>query len=121
MINLFKKNKKQPEDLKEVSEYLNKLDAGLDELKKNFSAFTEKSKKDLQKTGMVRFNPFGEIGGNQSFSIAVLDANNDGFVLTSHFGKELNRVYAKPIKNGESPHVLSEEEKEAIKKALDEK
>lgn len=121
MINFFKKNKKIPEDLKEVAAYLNKLESDFEELKKEFQEFKEKSKKDLQKVGMVRFNPFGEIGGNQSFSIAALDANNDGFVLTSHFGKELNRVYAKPIKNGESPHVLSDEEREAIKKAIDEK
>lgn len=75
------------------------------------------SKITIQKTGVVRFNPFNEMGGNQSFVIALLNAKNNGFVISSLFVKEGNRVYAKFIKNGKSDHLLSKEEIEAIEKA----
>jgi hypothetical protein len=76
------------------------------------------SKRTIQKTGVVRFNPFNEMGGNQSFIIAILDGENNGFVISSLFVKEGNRVYTKSIKNGKSDYVLSGEEKEAIEKAI---
>jgi len=72
----------------------------------------------LRKTGIVRFNPFNDIGGNQSFVIALLDNKNNGFVISSLFVKDGNRVYTKAIKNGKSDHLLSEEEKEALKRAI---
>lgn len=79
------------------------------------------SQKTFQKIGVVRFNPFGDIGGNQSFVIALLDKNNNGIVISSMFANEGNRVYAKSIKKGNSEHALSEEEVEAIKMAIDSK
>ena len=71
----------------------------------------------IQKTGVVRFNPFNDIGGNQSFAIALLDAKNNGFVISSLFVKEGNRVYAKSVKEGKSDYLLSKEEVEAINRA----
>lgn len=76
------------------------------------------SEKTIQKTGVVRFNPFNEVGGNQSFSIAFLDNKNNGFVISSLFVKEGNRVFAKAVKNGMSDYVLSDEEREAIARAM---
>jgi hypothetical protein len=76
------------------------------------------SEKTIQKTGIVRFNPFNDMGGNQSFVIALLDDKNNGFVISSLFVKEGNRVYAKAIKDGKSDHILSDEEKEALKRAI---
>lgn len=75
------------------------------------------SQKTIQRTGLVRFNPFNEMGGDQSFVIALLDDKNNGFVISSIFVKEGNRVYAKAIKEGKSDHTLSSEEKEAIIRA----
>ena len=72
----------------------------------------------IQKIGVVRFNPFNDIGGNQSFVIALLDNRNDGFVISSLFVKEGSRVYTKAIKQGKSDHVLLKEETEAIEKAI---
>lgn len=72
----------------------------------------------IQKTGVVRFNPFDNMGGNQSFVIALLDGKNNGFVISSLFVKEGNRVYAKSVKDGKSDHLLSKEEIEAIDKAI---
>ena len=74
--------------------------------------------KTIQKTGIVRFNPFSDIGGNQSFAIALLDEKNSGFVISSLFVKEGNRVYAKAVKQGKSEHLLSAEEIEAIDRAI---
>ena len=120
MFKFLKKTKEDPEDMKEVLEYLKKLEESYQELSQKFESFKEKSKKDLQKVGMIRFNPFPEVGGDQSFSIAVLDADNNGFVITSHYLRELNRVYAKPIEKGISKYQLSKEEIEAINKAIHE-
>lgn len=76
------------------------------------------SEKTFQKIGVVRFNPFNNLGGNQSFVIALLDRQNNGFVISSLFIKEGSRVYAKLIKEGKSEHSLSDEEKEAIERAI---
>ncbi|MBI2626616.1 MAG: DUF4446 family protein [Candidatus Nealsonbacteria bacterium] len=118
MINLFNKTKKEPADLEGVLGYLKKLEEKHEELSRELAEFKEKSRKDLQKIGMVRYNPFQETGGEQSFSIAVLDGNNNGFVITSHYYREANRVYAKPIEQGKSKYQLSKEEEAAINKAI---
>jgi len=76
------------------------------------------SEKTIQKTGIVRFNPFSDLGGNQSFVITLLDKNNNGFVISSLFIKEGSRVYAKAIKEGKSDHILSKEEQVAVEKAM---
>jgi hypothetical protein len=76
------------------------------------------SKISLQKIGVVRFKPFGNRGGNQSFAVALLDYQNNGFVISSLFIQEGSRVFAKEVINGASDHVLSAEEKEAIARAI---
>lgn len=71
----------------------------------------------LQKIGLVRFNPFAETGGDQSFSLAALDGQDSGFVISSLHSRDGTRLYAKPIKKAKSDWELSAEEKQAIKKA----
>ncbi len=66
---------------------------------------------------LVRYNAFRETGSDLSFSIALLDRNLDGIVLTSLFGREESRCYGKPIKQGESSYLLSEEEFQALDEA----
>ena len=111
MFKLFKRNKKEPANLRDILERLKGLEESNEKL-------ASKLNNSLQKVGIVRFNPFKETGGDQSFSVAVLDADNNGFVITSHYGRESNRVYAKPINNGASSYSLSKEEQEAINKAI---
>lgn len=89
----------------------------IEKILERVKALEENSKKTFQKTGLVRFNPFKETGSNQSFSVALLTKENNGFVITSLYGREENRVYAKPINKGKSEFSLSDEEKEAIEKA----
>ncbi len=117
MFNFFKKTKKEPKSLKEVfSQFKNlekdfkKLFEEVEGLKKNYSF-------SVQKVGVIRFNPFREVGGDQSFSVALLDGTDSGIVITSFYTREGNRVYGKPIRNGLSEYSLSEEEKGAIEKA----
>jgi len=118
MMKLFNKTKKEPQNLKEVLGILKNLEDSASKISQELAELKNNNKKNLQKVGMVRFNPFKEGGGDQSFSIAVLDALNNGFVITSLYSNAINRVYAKPITNGASSYALSQEEKEAIGKAI---
>jgi uncharacterized protein YpmB len=71
------------------------------------------------KINITRFNPFDDIGGDQSFIFSILDQNNSGAILTSLHNRDLTRIYAKPIKNGEGNNItLSKEEKLAIVKTI---
>jgi len=72
----------------------------------------------VHKVGVVRFNPFKDLGGDQSFSIALLDGQSNGIVISSLHTREGNRVYAKKIEKGKTAkHPLTEEEVDAIKQA----
>lgn len=74
---------------------------------------------DFTKIHLVRFNPFEELGGDQSFILVLLDSHLSGVIITSLHAKETTRVYAKPVKNGEAHDVLlSKEEKVALAKAV---
>jgi hypothetical protein len=68
--------------------------------------------------GLVRFNPFDDTGGNQSFALAILDANNDGFVVTSLHSRTGTRLYAKAIFDGQSEMTLGAEEAQAVEIAV---
>lgn len=90
----------------------------IEEIKDFSHTLYEMSEKSIQKIGFVRFNPFGDVGGDQSFSVAFLDFKNNGVVVTSLFGREGTRVYSKPIYDGASPNHLADEEKKAIEEAI---
>jgi hypothetical protein len=67
---------------------------------------------------VVRFNPFKDIGGDQSFALALLDGKNSGLVVSSLHTREGTRIYSKPVIKGESEkYPLTDEEKSAIKAA----
>lgn len=74
--------------------------------------------KSFQRVGLVRFNPFEDTGGNQSFSLALLDAGGDGWVLSSLHARTGTRVYAKAIRGGRADAELSVEESAAIAQAM---
>lgn len=73
----------------------------------------------LQRVGLVRFDAFEDTAGQQSFSVALLDNEGNGVVITSLFGRTESRCYAKPVIQGNSPHRLSEEEIAAIRQAME--
>lgn len=74
--------------------------------------------RSLQKVGVVRFNPFQDSGGDQSFAIALLDQRGSGVVVSSLHGRAETRIFAKQVTNGRSTHSLSDEEQQAIREAL---
>lgn len=75
------------------------------------------SAKMIQRVGVVRFNPFPDTGGNQSFVVALLDATGDGVVLSSLHARGGTRIYLKQLAGGRAETALSEEETEAIRRA----
>jgi hypothetical protein len=68
----------------------------------------------LQKLGIVRFNPFSEMGGDHSFAVALLDGHDTGIIITGLHTRERTRVYVKPVKKGKSEYELSKEELKAL-------
>lgn len=103
IVDHNKKIKKLSQQLKELGEYTEGLAIA--------------NRKNYQKIGFVRFNPFNDAGGSISFVIAMLDAEDNGYVLSSLHGREGDRVYAKEVSKGTSKSQLTEEEVEAIKSA----
>lgn len=110
----FKKRKKEPQNLNEVLTELRDLEKNFKKISQELENLKKECKLAVQKIGIVRFNPFSDVGGDQSFSIALLDGNDNGVVITSLYNRENNRVYGKPIQNGCSEYLLSDEEKKAI-------
>lgn len=103
------------EQLKGVQE----LDQEIQELFEISNRLRELCLKSLHKTHVVRFNPFKEVGGNQSFSVVLLDGKNSGVVLSSLHTREGTRVYAKPVLAGTTDGFpFTEEEKSAIAQAI---
>jgi len=91
-------------DLKQMEKQIYSL-----ELKQSFS---------IQKIGFIRYDAFSDIGNELSYSIALMDDYNSGFVISSLYGREYSVSYSKPLKNGESRIPLSAEEQIAIDRAM---
>ncbi len=75
-------------------------------------------KLSFARVGLVRFNPFEDTGGNQSFALVLLDAHGDGFVVSSLHARNMTRIYAKAIAAGRAETALSAEEAEALRIAM---
>jgi hypothetical protein len=98
------------------------LDIEIQELYNISNKIHQLSFSSIHKVGIIRFNPFGDIGGDQSFSVALLDGKNTGVVISSLHTKEGTRVYSKPIAKGEEEkYPLTEEEKKVVKIAMQKK
>ncbi len=96
---------------------ITKINQELKDLDESLTRLYKENRNNLQKIGFIRFNPFDDAGGNISFVLAVLDANDDGVVISSLHGREGTRMYAKAVTAGVSESKLTEEEIEAIKQA----
>lgn len=87
-------------------------------LQKELHELTEQSSLHFQKIGLVRFNPFERMGGEQSFIVSLLDGKSNGIILNFLYTKEGVRVYSKRITKGKSDdYDLSKEEKQALLEA----
>lgn len=118
-MNFFSKKKEKPNiATKELTVHVEFLEQKLDELSQELADFKQGMKSAVCKVSIVRYNPFGDIGGDQSFSIVMLDDYDNGVVITSHYGRDANRMYAKPVKDGKAQYELSEEENKALVQAI---
>jgi len=104
MENLLKDMDMTKKQIEELKKYCNKLESdGLFH---------------IQKVGLVRFNPFKDTGGDQSFVLSLIDGNDTGVVVSGLYSRSGTRWYAKKIKSGKGvDYDLSEEEKRSIKEA----
>jgi hypothetical protein len=96
---------------------LKKAESDIKQLFKSSKVLEKMASQSIQKVGVVRFNPFKETGGDQSFAIALLNSQDNGLVISSLYTRQGTRVYSKPIEAGQSKYPLSKEEIEALKKA----
>jgi hypothetical protein len=88
----------------------------LSEVKKRLRDLESDSPNNVKKVGLVRFSPYREVGGNQSFALSLLDEELNGVVISALHSRDFTRVYAKPVVSGkETKYSLSQEEKEAVK------
>lgn len=71
----------------------------------------------VQRVGMVRYNAFEQMGGEQSFSVAFLDNQGNGMILTSLYGRSSSTTFGKPVQHHKSSYPLSNEEQEALAQA----
>ena len=72
----------------------------------------------IRHVGLVRFSPFHDTGGDQSFALALLDGRGDGVVVTGLHSRHDSRLYAKPIERNSSSYSLTPEEREAMERAV---
>ena len=134
-IILLKKNKKlnkridkflKGKDAKSLEEILSKRFEEVDTLiasdktnKKQIKDIQENLLNTFQKSGIVKYDAFSEMGGKLSFSLAMLDKMDNGYIINSMHSREGCYTYIKEIIKGESYIPLGEEEKKALKKAME--
>ena len=99
------------DEVKQVVEENRRIDAE----NQRISALLQKA---LTRVGVVRFRAFDDMGSDLSYAVALLDAENNGVILSSIFGREDSRSYVKPIQAGQSSYTLTEEEKQALHQAM---
>lgn len=93
---------------------MNSVQKDTDKILKNLNTRVSGS---ITGVGIVRFNPFANSGGNQSFAIALLNELGDGVIVSTLYSREKTSVYAKPVKKLKSEYELTKEEAEALSKA----
>lgn len=110
--------KKIEEKLNGYLEKVKKIEADQVDVRKVLNILSKQSNKSLQKMSFMRYNPYGDVGGDQSFSICVLDLQNNGYIVSSLHNRESTRVYGKKITAGKSEHSLSKEEEQVLERAI---
>ncbi len=107
------------EDLETYMHCVNKVEKQNVEITNQIDLIDKDVKRCIQKVGMVRYNAFKDVGSDLSFALALLDEQNNGIVLNGIYSRDMSNIYAKPIENGKSTYVVSEEEAQAIQKAME--
>ena len=107
------------EMMKEYIKRVNTAEAKNEEIISYCKVIDKNIKRCSQKIGLVRYNAFKDTGSDLSFTLAILDDYNNGVVLNGIYARDSSNIYAKPVENGQSKYVLSNEEKEAINRAME--
>ena len=118
-MNKLDKENNLKEMMKEYIKRVNTVEAKNEEIISYCKVIDENIKRCSQKIGLVRYNAFKDTGSDLSFALAILDDYNNGVVLNGIYARDSSNIYAKPVENGQSKYVLSNEEKEAINRAME--
>ncbi|OGG35260.1 hypothetical protein A2363_02430 [Candidatus Gottesmanbacteria bacterium RIFOXYB1_FULL_47_11] len=106
------------EALEQILSTQKKLRGETDDLYKTLEEIKKDGRLHIQRVGLVRFNPFSDTGGSQSFTLALLDGHNNGLVMTSLYARTGHRWYVKEVTGGKGRELaLSKEESSAVQKA----
>lgn len=108
------------EDIASLYEDNKLLKANAEKNKKDIRTLYKKLESAYQKSGLIKYDAFNQMGGQLSFSLALLDENNNGFIINSVHSVEGCYSYTKEIKNGECSLELGKEEAEALAIAMGE-
>ncbi len=103
LLDYYKKVERVLKENKEINDKINKVNHNMEQC--------------AQKIGVVRYNAFKDVGSDLSFSIAVLDKNDNGLVINGIYSRENSTVYTKPIEEGKSKYTLSSEEEQSLELA----
>ncbi len=95
-----------------------KAESRLEEIEPRLQIVEDLSKVSIQKVGFLRFNPFQDTGGDNSFAVALLDRENNGILVSSLYTRSGVRVYGKSVAQGRAKQLLSEEEQKVLKEAI---
>ena len=100
--------------IKDNNKLINEILSEQESVRLKIGSLRSQLRTAVQKVKVRRFNPFKEMGGNQSFSMAILDEDNNGVVISSLYARDSVNIFAKPITKGSSEHKLTEEEQTVI-------
>ena len=103
----------------EIIRRLGRVEALHEECEPRLERVENIARASVQKVGFVRFNPFHDTGGDNSFILVLLDAEHTGVMISSLFTREGVRIYGKAIDRGQSKHQLSQEEKAVLEEVME--
>ncbi len=118
MLNFRKKEKETPENIEDLIMSIKRMKEKMASMETEMNLIKEEQRLSVQYFSVIRFNPFADTGGSQSFSAAFLNKEKSGVVITSLYSKDGNRVYGKLINKGVCKYAISEEEEKAISNAF---
>jgi hypothetical protein len=98
-----------------------RLDHDVDVIKDEIEAMKVEGKRHFKRIGLVRYDAFDSLAGQQSYSLCLLDDNKNGVLISGLVGKDFSRSYAIEIAAGQASRKLGEEEANALKEALNRK
>lgn len=104
---------------KEILESISGFEKNNNILENRLTGFKKESLENYSKLAVLKYNPYNDTGGDQSFSLVLLNGKMDGVLITSLHSRSSTRIYLKNIKSGQSELELSKEESKVLKEALE--